>query len=71
MINEAPDSELRTALNNFLRNINIEQLERRKDLKGQSLDEFQIGEEDFQTIKIQLRALGLIAKSVEPLSNSG
>jgi hypothetical protein len=63
MINEVPDYSLRTALDNFSRDQNIERLRKEKDLKNSNLSGFHLDEADFQTIKVQLRALGLIAKS--------
>ena len=63
MINEASDFDLFRALNDFVRDQNSEELLEEEHLAGCSLDMFQINRDDFQTIKVQLRALGLIAKS--------
>jgi len=63
MINETSDRALRAAFNNFVHDRNIERLQKNKDLKNTDLTGFNLDEDDFQTIKIQLRALGLIAKS--------
>lgn len=63
MINEVADYALKGALNNFARDQNIEQLVKAEKYKNCDLREFHLHEDDFQTIKVQLRALGLIAKS--------
>lgn len=56
MINEASEINLRRGLDRL-------NLAKRKDLKDCTLRDFSLNHEDFQTIKVQLRALGLIAKS--------
>jgi len=64
MLNEATDSQIRRSLNNSVRERS--RSVRRKDaqLKGhKQARSFSVLEHDFQTIKIQLRALGLIARS--------
>jgi hypothetical protein len=63
MIHEATEPTLRQALNKFVETQNLERLGEDKRLARHSLDYFAISEDDFHTIKIQLRALGLIAKS--------
>jgi hypothetical protein len=63
MINEVSDDDLNAAFNNFTRDQNIEQLEKDKEYKNSSLREFYLYKDDFVTIKVQLRALGLIVKS--------
>jgi hypothetical protein len=63
MINEASDDELKTALNAFAGNRNRGHLSKDKDLKNCTLSNFSLNRDDFQTIKVQLRALGLITKS--------
>ncbi|TXI37304.1 MAG: DUF4062 domain-containing protein [Methylophilus methylotrophus] len=63
MIHEATDHTLKNALDNFAETENLERLLDHKDLARHEMRRFQIKEDDFQTIKIQLRALGLIAKS--------
>lgn len=62
MIEEAKESTLRSALNGFLSEQSV-QLGKNEELKGASLSDFQIIDDDFHTIKVQLRALGLITKS--------
>ncbi len=64
MIDEASDSELRRAVQGFVAS-HAGPMLRTADpkFKDKELGGFQINEEDFQTIRVQLRALGLIAKS--------
>ncbi len=64
MLNEANDREIRLALNKMVRKRS--QIPRSNDqkLNGQKrFHSFNISDDDFQTIKVQLRAVGLIAKS--------
>jgi hypothetical protein len=68
MINEASDETLRTGLNQFLADEAGPELYKAKQLAGRELRNFDAREDDFQTIKIQLRALGLITKSEKPRS---
>lgn len=65
MLNEASDSELRAALNRTVRERSRKPRSTDKSLKGHTAlsGTFEVSEHDFQTIKIQLIALGLIAKS--------
>ncbi len=63
MINEAADGDLKSAMDNFVRDQNKEDLDKQKQFRQCYLSEFKLNDDDFQTIKIQLRALGLIAKS--------
>ena len=63
MINEAPENSIKSALNAMVEEMNVEGLRENKKLERQSLNGFSLHQEDFQTVKIQLRALGLIAKS--------
>lgn len=63
MIDEADENSIKDALNDQIRAITLSKLERRDDLKGSRIINFRINEDDFHTIKIQLRALGLIVKS--------
>jgi hypothetical protein len=62
-IDEANEEAFRNALDEYAESANIAGLNKDKDLKNQSLSEFEIRDDDFQTIKVQLRALGLIARS--------
>ncbi len=69
MINEATDSMVRNALNQAIQHRSKETRDRDKRLKEHKrARNFMIANHDFQTIKIQLRALGLIAKSQKPRS---
>lgn len=63
MIHEAPEPVLKNALDNLAETDSFERLSKNKKLLHNVLRSFYIGEDDFQTIKVQLRALGLIAKS--------
>jgi hypothetical protein len=63
MINEATEPALKSALDDLAESENIERLRAEKKLARHALGRFRISEDDFQTIKVQLRALGLIAKN--------
>lgn len=63
MIDEASEQVLISALNSFVAEHNREYLLHGPKLKGHRLNNLSLKQEDFQTIKIQLRALGLITKS--------
>lgn len=63
MIHEAKEPALKTALDAKVRERNYDRLSREKQLADLELSNFSIQAEDFQTIKVQLRALGLITKS--------
>jgi hypothetical protein len=69
MINEATDSEILHALNETVRNRSRVMRDKDKRLKDHKrARRFEISGHDFQTIKLQLRALGLISKSQRPRS---
>ncbi|WP_411884755.1 DUF4062 domain-containing protein [Polaromonas sp. YR568] len=64
MLDEATDAELRIALNRMVRERSRPSRTKNRRLAGhKGIRGFSITEHDLQTIKIQLRALGLIAKS--------
>ncbi|EHU0328792.1 DUF4062 domain-containing protein [Vibrio vulnificus] len=64
MIHEASDESLRNTLDTFVSKYGGDILKSSHEAKGHnSFRNFSIDEEDFQTIKVQLRALGLIAKN--------
>lgn len=65
MLNEASDVELRAALNRSVRERSRKPRSADKSLKGHTAlsGTFEGSEHDFQTVKIQLIALGLIGKS--------
>lgn len=68
MINEATESQITSALNTLIRDSAYSGLTASKQFKDQRLSRFRISSDDFQTIKIQLRALGLITKSTKSRS---
>ena len=68
MIHEATEPALKTALDSLSETENDERLQQDKKLAHAALRNFRIGQDDFQTIKVQLRALGLIAKNDKPRS---
>lgn len=63
MIHEATNSQITSALNEFCEHRNIDDLVDREEMEGISISRFRVKNEDFQTILVQLRALGLITKS--------
>jgi len=68
MIHEVSDGGLRAGFDNLMYQRNVQRLS--LEFKGLELVEsrFSLSDEDFQTIKVQLRALGLMAKSDKPRS---
>lgn len=64
MINEASDTELKASLDQVALECAKEDHESDEDLRGNRIFSCEISEDDFHTIKIQLRALGLITQSV-------
>lgn len=63
MINEVGDLQLRDSINNFLTKYGVEELRKSEEGDGHRFRKAVIDDEDFQTIKVQLRALGLITKN--------
>ncbi len=63
MINEASDNGLKKAMGNFVRDQMIGVLRSSEPYRGLKLSAFTLNDDDWQTIKVQLRALGLLAKS--------
>jgi predicted MarR family transcription regulator len=63
MINEAAEDAIKAALDAMVEEKNSERLRENKKLERHALNGFSLHQEDFQTVKVQLRALGLIAKS--------
>jgi len=63
MINEADENSIKTALDKLAEEHNVTRLRENKKLQRHTLHSFSLHQEDFQTVKVQLRALGLIAKS--------
>lgn len=68
MIHEATESELSRALSALVRDNSRMELKKSKGFKELNLMDFKIDADDFQTIKVQLRALGLITKSTKSRS---
>jgi hypothetical protein len=68
LIQEASEYQMREVLNAFVEAKSIPSLRRQKKLARAELNDFQISDTAFQTIKVQLRALGLIAQSVRQRS---
>lgn len=66
MINEASERSLKQILDSFAMESNQERLEKQNTLVGRELSRFSLNLDNFQTIKVQLRALGLIVKSAKP-----
>lgn len=65
MIDEADEATLMAALNSLIRANEYDDLIAETELKGTILMDFSVRKDDFQTVKVQLRALGLITKSIK------
>lgn len=63
MIQEAMEPAIKNALDSLAGSMNIENLQTNKKFARHSFSTFRISQDDFQTVKVQLRALGLIARS--------
>ncbi|MBC7083749.1 MAG: DUF4062 domain-containing protein [Firmicutes bacterium] len=63
MIDEASERTLRAVLNRFVKDNQLGDLKNQKKFAGMSIDDFSIADSAFDTIKVQLRALGLIRRS--------
>ena len=63
LIAEAPEGEMKNALDHFAYDRNYLNLAEDFSERGKKIYSFSILDRDFQTIKVQFRALGLIAKS--------
>jgi len=70
LIDEASDRALKQELDSFVRNQNIADLQDLKNLKGTTLKNFTLSDEDFNTVKVQLLALHLISKSTKKKTRS-
>lgn len=68
MIDEAIEDSLRTTLDIFIEEERLPELQKDEKLINHHMISFAINRDDFQTIKIQFRALGLIAKSTKARS---
>jgi hypothetical protein len=65
LISEINEHQIKSTLNKFIEKLGTEFLKKNKDAKGHKFKSFVINEDDYQTIKVQLRALGLITQSVQ------
>ena len=63
MIHEATEPALKSALDSLAETENFDRLREDKKLARHAIRGFRISQDDFQTVKVQLRALGLIAKN--------
>lgn len=63
LISEINEHQIKVALNKFVEKVGTETLKESKNAKGHKFKSFGINEDDYQTIKVQLRALGLIVQS--------
>lgn len=63
MINEANENQIKNTLNKLTEKLGIEKLKKNSNAEGHKFKYFAINEDDYQTIKVQLRALGLIIQS--------
>lgn len=68
MIDEATEPELSNALDKLVGDVARVELEESKEYERLKLTNFRVDSDDFQTIKVQLRALGLITKSTRSRS---
>jgi hypothetical protein len=63
MLNEANESTMKNQLNSMIMNSEHKKIKERKEYAKKVISDFSIIDTDFQTIKVQLRALDLITKS--------
>ena len=63
MINEVSEPALKNAIDQYVADQNLATLASKKEFKECTLSQLSLNGEDFHTIKVQLRALGLISKS--------
>lgn len=63
MIHEAADSQLKEGIDSFVLEELRPELENERKFHGARIMSVKLDDQDFQTVKIQLRALGLMAKS--------
>jgi Domain of unknown function (DUF4062) len=68
MIHEADEPALKRALNEFIEERSEESTEAARKKGHSGFRFFSVKDEDFQTIKVQLRALGLVVKNEKPRS---
>lgn len=65
LIDEGTDFQIKYSLNELIKKDGTKILQKHKDAKGHKFKDFYIDSDDFQTIKVQLRALGLITQSTK------
>lgn len=65
MINEASDHEFKLALNGMAKELFREDHKDSEEFSNMSTEYFEVIDDDFHTIKVQLRALGLITQSIK------
>ena len=65
MIDEVTDEGFKKRLNNLSSRLAHNSLQKMEAFEGLNLMSYLINDNDFQTIKVQLRALGLITKSTK------
>lgn len=63
LIDEANERQIRNSLDKFVEVEGLKVLKKNPDSKGHAFKAFSINENDYQTIKVQLRAIGLITQS--------
>ena len=62
MIDRAPDSSIKAALNEFVASENRARMKGLEEMKGRQVSRFALGDDDFLAIMVQFRALGLVEK---------
>jgi hypothetical protein len=65
LIDEASEHRIRNSLNEFVAIKKRPEMKLREDAKGHRFSGFAIDEDNYQTIKVQFRALGLIIQSMK------
>jgi hypothetical protein len=65
MVNEAIEYSLRDRIDDLISDSCYNEISKTKKFSNKEISNFRINDQDFQTIKIQLKSLGLIAKSTK------
>ncbi len=68
MIHEATDHQLYNVFGQFIREYRLNDLNNNPNFKNRNFFDFEIAQDSYQTIIIQLRALGMIVRSAKPRS---
>jgi hypothetical protein len=63
MIDEAHERTIRLSLNKYVDQMNRERIQKIEQYKDLRVGDFELNNDDYQTIKVQMRALGLVLKS--------